>query len=374
MRFQPAAFMPTTLPLNFEHLGDLDSGRYHSLWFPDHLMNQLPDSLWSPEFTDAAAVSHSPHRNVDAMSIIAFVAARTQRVPLATAVTDTIRRHPAVLAQTALTLSHLSKGRFILGLGCGERENTVPYGMSFEKIVGRFEEALEVIDLLWNREGPVDYEGNFYHLSHARLDAELYEGVPPPIWIGAGGPRMLALTGRYASGWWPPTVTTPEDYAEKLGKIREAAERAGRDPDAIVPAAFFPSYIGEEDELEEILSSPFVKAIVLQWPGAELRRIGRSHPLGDDYRGFLDFDPAEFPRDRVLEIVSKVPSDLLRQYTPTGTPKEVARRIKGFVDAGLRVPRLLDYSGQAGTKFAARSAAKVRETEDELARLMGETA
>lgn len=371
VRLQPAAFMRTTLPLDFSQLEDLDSGRYHSLWFPDHLMNQLPDSLWTPEFTDAAALSHSPHRNLDAMTIMAFVAALTSKVPLATAVTDTIRRHPVVLAQTALTLSHLSKGRFILGLGCGERENTVPYGMSFDKIVGRFEEALEVITLLWSRQGPIDYEGKYFRLEKARLDAELYEGKPPPIWIGAGGPRMLGLTGRYASGWWPPTVTTPEDYAEKLGIIRESAERWGRDPDAIVPAAFFPTYIGDEEELEEVLESPFVKAIVLQWPGAEMRRIGHRHPLGDDWKGFLDFEPAKFPRERVMDVVSQIPAQVLRDYSPTGTPKEVARRLKAYVDAGLRVPRLLDYSGQAGMKFAARSAAKIRETEEELARLVG---
>ena len=58
----------------------------------------------------------------------AAAAALTKNVPLVSAVVDTVRLHPAMLAQTALTIDHLSHGRFILGLGSGESENTLPYG------------------------------------------------------------------------------------------------------------------------------------------------------------------------------------------------------------------------------------------------------
>lgn len=112
----------------------------------------------------------------------------TERVPLVSAVVDTVRRHPALLAQTALTLDHLSKGRFILGLGSGESENTVPYGFDFARPVSRFEEALRVIRLLWDTDGPVDFDGEFYSLHQARLDTEPYHDRLPPIWIGASGP------------------------------------------------------------------------------------------------------------------------------------------------------------------------------------------
>ncbi len=160
----------------------------------------------------------------------------TGNAQIATSVVDTVRRHPAMLAQTALTISHLSGGRFILGVGSGELENTVPYGFDFAKPVSRFEESLKVIRLLWESEGPVDFSGEFYQLAHARLDTEPCEGRYPPIWIGAVGPRMLKITGRYADGWWPAGVFSPEDYAEKLQFIRTAADQAGRDPMAIVPA------------------------------------------------------------------------------------------------------------------------------------------
>src|SRR6202012_2423319 len=113
---QPAAFLRTTLTLDLSHLAELDSGRYHSIWLPDHMVSFWPDSIWTPEFTDLATVSASPHRHLDGLAVAAAVAALTKNVPIATSVVDTVRRHPSLLAQTALTIDHISKGRFILGL------------------------------------------------------------------------------------------------------------------------------------------------------------------------------------------------------------------------------------------------------------------
>src|ERR1700742_1779058 len=155
MKLQPAAFFRTTLPLDLGQLERLDSGRYHSVWLPDHMVSFWPDSIWTPEFTDLATVSPSPHRHLDGMAIAAAAAVLTKNVPLVTSVIDTVRRHPSLLAQSALTIDHLAQGRFVLGLGSGETENTVPYGFDFAKSVSRFEEALKVIRLLWESEGPV---------------------------------------------------------------------------------------------------------------------------------------------------------------------------------------------------------------------------
>lgn len=68
-----------------------------------------PDSIWAPEFTDLATASSSPHRHLDGLAVAAAAAVLTERVPLVSAVVDTVRRHPALLAQTALTLDHLSR-------------------------------------------------------------------------------------------------------------------------------------------------------------------------------------------------------------------------------------------------------------------------
>src|SRR6202020_2363235 len=181
MKVQPAAFLRTTLPLDLSRLDELDSDRYHSIWLPDHMVSFWPDSIWTPEFTDLATASPSPHRHLDGLSVAAAAAVLTERVPLVSAVVDTVRRHPSLLAQTALTIDHLAKGRFILGLGSGESENTLPYGFDFARPVSRFEESLNVIRLLWESDGPVDFDGQFYRLQHARLDTEPYQDRLPPI-------------------------------------------------------------------------------------------------------------------------------------------------------------------------------------------------
>jgi phthiodiolone/phenolphthiodiolone dimycocerosates ketoreductase len=318
-----------------------------------------------------ALSSPSPHRHLDGMGVAAAVAVLTKNVPLATCVIDTVRRHPAMLAQSALTISHLSKGRFILGLGSGELENTVPYGFDFSKPVSRFEESIKVIKLLWESDGPVDFKGEFYHLEHARMDTELYDGKAPPIWIGAAGPRMLAITGRHADGWWPAGVYTPEDYAAKLGKIIEAGEAAGRDMSNFVPALAQISLLGEEDEIAEMLEKPLVKSIVLMLNAKDLAQFGYRHPMGEDWHGIMDFDPVKLSRDKIIQFCKEVDTQAIRDIFPVGPPKQVAKKFKALAEAGMRVFRVMDYSGMAGVKFAATSAQKVREVEDEVARLCG---
>lgn len=371
MKVQPAAFLRTTLPLDLSVLPALDSGRYHSIWLPDHMVSFWPESIWNPEFTDLAKTSPSPHRHLDALAVAGAVAVKTENVPIATSVVDTVRRHPAMLAQTALTLDHLSKGRFILGVGSGETENTVPYGFDFRKPVSRFEEALKVIRLLWDSEGPVDFEGQFFHLRHARMDTEFFEGKAPRLWVGCNGPRMLEITGRYADGWWAAGAWTPEEYAAKLKIIRDSAERAGRDPMAIVPATIQVCMIAYDDaELAEILEAPLVKAFLLQVSAKELGLRGFAHPLGPDWGGYQEINPEVLPRERIVSMLEKARPEMLMAMIPTGSPEAVARKLQGFVEAGLRVPKIMDYSGMAGAKFAAKSGAKVREAEDALMRLV----
>ncbi len=373
MKVQPAAFLRTSLPLDLSRLGDLDSGRYHSIWLPDHMVSFWPDSIWTAEFTDLATASPSPHRHLDGLAVASAAAVLTENVPLVSAVVDTVRRHPAMLAQTALTIDHLAHGRFILGLGSGESENTLPYGFDFARPVSRFEEALKVIRLLWDSDGPVDFDGKFYTLQHARLDTEAYNGTPPPIWIGASGPRMLDITGRFADGWWPAGAWTPEQYAEMLSVVRTSADRAGRDPMAITPCFIQVCFIGKDDAaLADILQAPLVKAFLLQVSAETLHSFGFEHPMGPDWRGFQDIDPAVLTRERIVDFLAKVQPEMLLAIVPHGTPKEVAKIIKTFVDAGLRVPKILDYGAMAGLGYAEASAANVRAAEDELLQLCGD--
>jgi phthiodiolone/phenolphthiodiolone dimycocerosates ketoreductase len=370
MTVQPAAFLRTTLPLGIDMAKEYDSGRYHSIWLPDHMVSFWPDSIWTEEFTDLARSSPSPHRHLDGMAVAAAAAVLTENTPLATTVVDTVRRHPSLLAQSALTISHLSKGRFILGLGSGELENTVPYGFDFAKPVSRLEESIKVIKLLWHSDGPVDFDGQFYRLEHARLDTELYEGKAPPIWLGAVGPRMLGITGREADGWWPAGVWTPEDYATKLAAIVEAGEKAGRDMSHFTPALTQICLIGEPGEIDEMLRAPMVKSIILMLTAKDLKQFGYEHPMGPDWRGIMDFDPVKLSREAMLRFCEEMDPQAIRDIMPVGTPKEVALKLKGFAEAGMQVYKLMEYGGMGGMKFAATSAVKVRETEDEIQRLV----
>ncbi|PQP42078.1 LLM class flavin-dependent oxidoreductase [Mycolicibacterium austroafricanum] len=373
MPLELAAFFRTTLPLDLSGLDALDDGRYHSIWLPDHLVSFWPDSIWSPEFTDLAEVSPSPHRYLDSLALAGAVAARTTRTRLATSVLDTVRRHPVMLAQSALTLSHLSDGRFILGLGAGERENLAPYGFDHRHTVSRFAEALRLIRLLWGANGPIDFAGQHFTLEHARLDAELHRTGPPPIWIGANGPRMLRLVGELGDGWWPTGSAGPETYAGQLARIQEAAEQAGRDPQAITPAKMVVCLIGEPDELREILQRPLVKSLVLQLTADALAAAGHRHPMGEHWRGIQDIDPRALTRDRLLRLFEQVDPAAILSVVPHGTPKQVAAQIAEFGEAGARVVSVLDYSGMAGQAYAAESARKVREVEDILLQLTGST-
>jgi len=369
MPIKLAGFLRTTLPLGMETLKDCDNDDYYAVWLPDHLVSFWPDSIWTPEFTDLAIHSPSPHRHLDALTVAAAAAVMSEEVSIATMVVDTVRRHPAMLAQTALTIDHLSKGRFILGLGSGELENTVPYGFDFRKPVSRLEETLQVIKLLWESDGPVDFTGEFFRLEHARMDTEPFGGRFPRIWIGAVGPRMLEITGRYADGWYGSGSFTPEEFIQRHRIVRESAEKAGRDPEAIVASYMAPSLIGEPDEIVEMLEAPLIRAYILQLKAADLARFGFEHPMGGDWCGIHDLDPGKLTRNFIVDLLGRVDPKALLAMLPHGTPRQVAEQHKAFADAGAQVLKILDYGGMAGTRFAATSAQKVREAEAELLRM-----
>ena len=106
---------------------------------------------------DQAAQARTPHVFFDPLPLIAGVGQATERIRLGTGVTDAVRRHPALLAQAFLTLDHATGGRAVLGIGVGEAENIVPFGLPYERTASRLIEALEVIRLLWSTTEPVDF-------------------------------------------------------------------------------------------------------------------------------------------------------------------------------------------------------------------------
>lgn len=163
-------------------------------------------------------------------STMAAIAAGTRKIRVGIAVTDMVRRHPAVIAQTLATLSSQFPKRLFLGLGAGDPMNQTPFGFSAEHRIGMLSEGLQVVRQLWNSsiDKPVSFKGRFFNLNNAYLQAGQEKQTVPPIYLAAFGPRMLKLAGESADGWIPH-CHTPTTYKEDLDTITASARRANRD-------------------------------------------------------------------------------------------------------------------------------------------------
>jgi phthiodiolone/phenolphthiodiolone dimycocerosates ketoreductase len=310
---------------------------FDAIWWPCHLMGWIPDSAWTEDLTELARFQDNPHVHFDPLMMMGAAGAATSSIKVGVCVTDTIRRHPAMLAQAALTADHLSGGRAILGLGSGERMNVTPYGLDFSKPVGKLEEAIEIMRLLWSTDKPVDYDGQFHKLHDAVLGLEPFEGRPPQVWLAAHGPRMLKITGRLADGWLPTNIK-PEAYAEKLSAIRQSAEAHDRDPDAITPSML--AYVlcaPDEETLERLCAAPMSRLLfaAVDLPAETYARHGSTSPF-EGGTGFHSFLPTTVSRAEVDRIVEHIPAGIVREHTLCGTPEQLAEQIRAYEQAGLR--------------------------------------
>lgn len=313
--------------------------RADSLFLPDHYLSFVPRSVWSPEQTPAAKMVPSPDAFFDPFVMMGMMAARYRRVRIGTGVTEPFRRHPATLAQAFVTLDHLTRGRAILGVGNGKRENTEGWGIPFTRRVGRLEEALTIIRLLWKSGGePVDFDGSIWRLRGALFATPLFQGKPPPIWVAAHAPRMLGLTGRFADGWLPTIKMTPTEYRERLGRIAAAATEAGRSFDGFEPAVIVQIAIGKSraEMLGTMARSPVAGAMSMLLPGALWKRHGLHHPLGEEFEGFPDFVPHEVTSQQIADAQRQVTPELLGDALFAGSVDEIVEQVRGLVGAGLR--------------------------------------
>ena len=197
----------------FEELG------FDSIWRPDHLLP--PSDPTGPLF--------------EGWTFLAAMAAETSRIRLGLLVGSNVLRHPALLAQQALTVDHISEGRLELGIGCGwfeeeHRRFGIPLFDPPER-VDRFSEALEIIDPLLRGE-TVSYEGRHYRLAEARLRPRPVQSPRPPLMLGAHRPRMLRICARFADLW--NSGGTVGEMAGRNRILDGACRRIGRDPAEII--------------------------------------------------------------------------------------------------------------------------------------------
>src|SRR5438034_8516962 len=168
---------------------------------------------------------------------LTYLADHTQRIHFGPLVTPLSFRDPTLLARQAAALDDLSGGRMILGLGAGwqDREHRL-FGHDLGDIptrMARFEEGLEVITRLLNRDEPVTYEGNSFQLREALLLPRPLRPRGPEIMIGGNGPkRTLPLVVRYAD-IWNGNFLSPAAFEERSVMLDQLLRSAGRNPSNI---------------------------------------------------------------------------------------------------------------------------------------------
>ncbi len=203
----------------------IESLGYSTLFVPDH----FSASLWDPT------------------TMLGGVAAVTRTLRIGTLVYGIDYRHPVIYARQAATLQTMSGGRHEFGIGAGWMVDDYEWaGMKYDKPsvrIERLEEALTIIESMWTQK-KTTFSGKHYQVKDVPLKIEM--PVRPPILIGGGGEKLLAVAGRHADivGINPKIpegrITaktaldiTPESIRQKIGWMHVAARAAGRNPDAI---------------------------------------------------------------------------------------------------------------------------------------------
>jgi alkanesulfonate monooxygenase SsuD/methylene tetrahydromethanopterin reductase-like flavin-dependent oxidoreductase (luciferase family) len=162
--------------------------------------------------------------NVDAWTLLPYLAAKTQRIRLGTCVTPVPFRPPALLAKMVATADVLSNGRIILGAGAGWHKpefDGFSRWLETRERVAYTREAIELLIRLWTEETPVNYRGVFVSCAGAVVQPKPVQKPHPEIWFGSHSPYTLKLTGMYGRGWIPvgprwifEAGTPPDSYAQ----------------------------------------------------------------------------------------------------------------------------------------------------------------
>ena len=177
----------------------------------------------------------------DPLIWMAYVAAATQRIKLATGIMILPQHNPVVVAKQVATLDHMSGGRILLGIGVGWlKEEFEALGVPFEDRGRRTDEYIQVMRELWSAERPT-FEGAFVRFKDAHCRPRPVNGRVPII-VGGHSPAAARRAGRFGDGFFPARGA-PQDLFDL---VRASARDAGRDPSAIEIT------VGLPDKLDEI--------------------------------------------------------------------------------------------------------------------------
>lgn len=304
---------------------------WSTCWVPDHLRGMPPfaiDEYLSP------------------WTMLGGFAELAPEMTLGVAVTDGIRLHPAIIAQNAASLDHQTSGKFILGIGAGEKMNLTAYGFPTKYAVSRMRETIEVLKLLWTQPGPVDFTGKFFQLRRAVLSPKPIQQPSIPVWVAGNGPVTRRITAELGDGWFPfPGL--PHVYKKGLEEIHQHMKRIGRKPEEVTPGFWGRVYIHEDpDQLSqyvnrfrnELALNPWLLREMGYWKD-EYAQIYRDLGLNPQRLSLLTYDADDIAKldiSKFLPLVADIPEGKLKTVLLAGTPNEVQTKIDDFAKAGIQ--------------------------------------
>jgi len=286
---------------------------FDSIWMADHLVGMGLRRL------DA----------MEAYTSLAAVAMVTKKVKLGTSVTNIQTRHPAVLAQTIMTLDHISNGRVIAAVGAGEAMSIVPFSIPWDKPVSRMKEAIEVVLSLWTKD-PVNYDGKFFRLKDAFIRPKPVQKPHPPLWIAANSPRTLKITAKYGDGWLP-LGRRPEDYKRKLKELEDLRKRYGKS-DNFENGVLLYGVVAQDDETARRIIE-FPARVFSVFAVEELKKRGIEVPEELSLEKFV-YTPENVKK--AVEYASKVAFEDIEDFYVWGSPESCIEKLEKWVKAGAQ--------------------------------------
>ncbi|ONH29484.1 LLM class F420-dependent oxidoreductase [Pseudofrankia asymbiotica] len=297
----------------------------------------------------------------DAVSQLGFLAARTERVELASGILPIYTRTPTLTAMTAAGLDYVSGGRFTLGLGSsGPQVIEGFHGVPYDAPLGRTREIIEICRAVWRRER-VEYQGKHYTLP---LPADQGTGLGKPlklinhpvreripIFIAAIGPKNVELAAELAEGW-QPFFFHPERARDVWGGPL-AAGGARRDPslgplDVVVGA---PLAIGEgTEELLDLMRPMF--ALYIGGMGAKGRNFYNSLAQRYGYEKEAALIQDLYLAGKKKEAEAAVPEELLRANALIGPEGHVRERLAAYAEAGATTLTVTPLAGDHRSRVA----------------------
>jgi F420-dependent oxidoreductase-like protein len=281
----------------------------------------------------------------DAVTPATWIAARTERIHVGTAIMQIPARTPAMTAMTAMTLDALSGGRFRLGLGVsGPQVAEGWHGQAFGKPLGKTREYVEIVRAILRRDKPLEFRGDYYQVPYAGADAtglgkplrSILHGRPDlPIYLAAVGPRNVALAAEIAEGWIPVFFSARRMtmFREWLG---EGFRAAGRGPAA---AAFdvmpmVPVVIGDDIAACRAAVKPRL-ALYVGGMGARGRNFYNDIARRYGYEDAAGRIQELFLSGRKDEAAAAVPDALVDEVALCGPRERVREHLTEWTGAGV---------------------------------------